>query len=199
MKQASGEAGFTLVELLVSLSLLALMMTYAVNAFSTLRQMNRISDQAAAQEEADAARAYLSQEIADLRVLFEAEDNGAQTLVFGGEPHSLLYIASSDGTRETGGLIQVRLALNAGAELIAERQLMQTEPVGPVIRVILLRQVASLDFAYAGLADAGGELTWQDTWPKGNALPAAVRIAVGFAAGDSRRWPESLLLVRTAR
>ena len=199
MKQTSGEAGFTLVELLVSLTLLALMMTYAVTAFSTLRQMNRISDQAAAQDEADAARAYLSQEIADLRVLFEAQENGAQTLVFSGEPHALLYIAGSDGTRETGGLIQVRLQLNANAELIAERQLMQTEPVGPVIPVILLRHVASLDFAYAGLADAGGKLNWQDTWPAGNALPAAVRIAVEFAAGDSRHWPESLVLVRTAR
>ena len=199
MKQASGEAGFSLVELLVSLTLLALMMTYAVTAFSTLRQMNRISGQAAAQDEVDAARAYISAEIADLRVMFEAEANGAQTLVFGGDPHALLYIASSDGARETGGLIQVRLQLNGNAELIAERQLMQTEPVGPVIPVILLHHVASLGFAYAGLADAGGELTWQDTWPKGNALPAAVRIEIGFAADDSRRWPESLVLVRTAR
>ena len=52
--------------------------------------------------------------------------------------------------KPAGSTRQVRFATEANAELIAERQLMQTVPVGPVIPVILLRHVASLDFAYAG-------------------------------------------------
>ena len=109
---SQGEAGFTLVELLVSLALLALMMTYAVFGLLDLAANEPHHRSGRGQDEADAARAYLAQEIADLRVLFEAEDDGSQTLVFDGEPHALRYIASSDGARETGGLYQASALRN---------------------------------------------------------------------------------------
>ncbi len=195
----SGEDGFTLVELLVSLALLALMVTYAVSSISTLRQLNRISGMAAAQDEVDAVQRYLRQDIGDLRVMFETGQNGDQTLIFDGAMQSLTFIGGSDGTRETGGLYQVRIYLNDTGSLIAERQLQQTQPVGPVNSVVLLREVSALRFTYAGPPGHGGMTTWLENWPKGNVLPDAVRIEVQFKPEDSRRWPEALVLVRAAR
>ena len=197
--EASRENGFALVELLVSLALLALMVTYTVSSIFTLRQLNRISEQAAAQDEVDAVTRYLRQDIGDLRLMFETRQNGAQTLIFEGAPHSLTFIGSSDGARETGGLHQVRMYLNDAGNLIAERQLLQTQPVGPINSVVLLRHVGSLQFAYTGPAGLRSRTGWLESWPRGNASPVALRIVVEFKPGDSRRWPGTLVPIRAAR
>lgn len=194
-----GEDGFTLVELLVSLALLALMITYALTAFSTLRQLNRIAGYAAAQDEVDSALRHLRQDIGDARVLFETQTDGSQILIFDGDEGHLRYIASSDGTRETGGLYQVYLFRNEQSELIAERQLVHAAPEGPLTSVVLLRGIASLEFAYAEAARSGSNIVWQNKWTSRNALPASVRMTIGFAPDDRRRWPEAIVLVRAAR
>lgn len=196
---AHREAGFTLVELLVSLALLALMVSYAVSAISTLRHLNRVSGETAAQDEVDAVQRYLRQDIGDLRVVFETGESGNQTLMFDGKPQALTFIGNSDGTRETGGLNQVRMSLSETGELNAERQLLQSQVVGPINRVVLLRDVTSLQFSYAGRAKNNDEIVWQENWPKGNVLPIALRIAVEFESRGSRHWPEILVVVRAAR
>ena len=193
------EDGFTLVELLVSLALLALMVTYAVSSISTLRQLNRISGEAAAQDEVDAVQRYLRHDIGDLRVVFETGESGNHTLMFDGTSQALSFIGSSDGTRETGGLYQVRVSLNETGELTAERQLLQSQLVGPINRVVLLRDVKSLRLSYAGRANDESKIVWQENWPKGNVLPVALRIAVEFEPTESRHWSETLVQVRTAR
>ena len=96
--------GFTLVELLVSLALLSLMAIYALNAFSSLRDINRVEDRVDAQMEVEAVARHLRETIADVRPIFVRDSNNAPKLLFRGSPGVLEFVSASNGGLETGGL-----------------------------------------------------------------------------------------------
>ncbi len=56
----------------------------------------------------------------------------------------------------------------------------------------LLRGVASLDLAYWGSLAPNVPPAWLANWD-GPALPALIRIRLGFAKGDPRRWPDLIV------
>jgi prepilin-type N-terminal cleavage/methylation domain-containing protein len=197
-RRSAAEDGFTLVELLVSLALLALMVAYAFSALSMLRDLNRIADRSEAQAEVDAAARHMREAIADARVMFKTDQEGVQILMFDGKPDSIEFIGSSNGERETGGLYRIRFFMNDQHELIAERTLQQMTSVGPVNRIILVSPVNSLRFSYRSSREDSYE-SWSGSWPSGNTLPSAVEIAVENVNGDMWDWPRTIVRVRATQ
>lgn len=66
-------------------------------------------------------------------------------------------------------------------------------------REALLEGVESMSIAYLELVELGDgkmEMNWREEWMDRDALPALVRIRVGFAPGDARRWPEFVVAPR---
>lgn len=159
----SGEAGFTLVELLVSLALLSLMALYVLNSFSQMQQMKAISREQESLVEVHAVMQQFEREVNSLTPIFVTDDNAASKLFFEGQHDKITYAITSDGTRETGGLYRVTWMLDLNHQLIVERRMLNstTEDIRPLV---VLQGVTSLVFVYGY-----DQPTWidQQTLPRG--------------------------------
>ncbi len=189
------DEGFTLVELLVSLALLSLMTIYALNAFASLRDINRIVDRTATQTEVEAVARHFRETIADIRPVFVMDENNAPKFLFKGSPDALEFVSASNGDRETGGLYLVRYSVDAEGALLAERRLLRDRQDTDANKVVLLRDVESLSLKYhdSEATDAF------DSWQQKNSLPLAIEVAVTFKNGNPRKWQPALISLRTAR
>ena len=153
------DEGFTLVELLVSLALLSLMTIYALNAFTSLRDINRVVDRTATQMEVEAVARHFRETIADVRPVFVMDENNAPRFLFKGSTDALEFVSAANGERETGGLYLVRYSVDAEGTLLAERRILRDRQSTEANKVVLLRDVAGVSFKYLDYANAFD--TWQ--------------------------------------
>lgn len=189
----SGEAGFSLVEMLVSLALLSLMTIYALNALSSLKRFNGVAARLDAQAEVDAAAAYMEEELSGAALRFRYDENRNAALLFEGSPASITFITSADGRRETGGLYMVSYTVDAQQNLVSRRALLQADAQGPAQDVIVLRNVSRIEFSYAGK-----DGNFASAWPSKERLPQSVKINVTWPEADDRKWPQLMARIATA-
>jgi general secretion pathway protein J len=192
---AENQDGFTLVELLVSMALLSLMAIYTIQAFSTLRNMNRIEANIAAQMDVDAVVRHLRDEIANTHVVMSEGIGATSKLFFEGNVSNLKFVTTSNGERETGGLYLVQLQVDADGTLISKRQLLGTKSSEHIDEVILLRNVNSIAFSYV---TNGNPPSIANQWTANNTLPNAVQINLSFKDGDTRKWSIPTIRIATA-
>ena len=192
--------GFTLVELLVATTLLALL---SVMLFGGLRFGARAWE-AGGESIERTGEVEAVQELLR-RTLSEA----ATSDLTGAEPQDALagaadrvsFIAPLPQHVGLGGFGRYRLGLDeAGHLLLAwephrlERKLEDPLSGEPAV---ILQGVAALTIAYYG-AERGGETPdWHDGWSSGG-LPKLIRVEVAFAKGDRRRWTELVIAPRLA-
>ena len=185
--------GFTLVELLVSLALLSLMTIHALNAFSSLRDINRVMDRIGSQMEVEAVARHFRETIADVRPVFVMDENNVPKLLFNGSRDSLEFASASNGERETGGLYLVRYSVDAEGTLLVERRILRDRQSTETNKVVLLRDVEEISFKYLDSDDAF------DTWQQKESLPSAIEVDVTFNSRSLRKWQPALISLRTAR
>ena len=184
--------GFTLVELLVSLELLSLMTIYALNAFTSLRDINRVVDRIGSQMEVEAVARHFRETMADVRPIFVMDENNAPKFLFRGSPDILEFVNASNGERETGGLYLVRYSVDAEGTLLAERQILRDRQDTETNKIVLLRDVERIVFKYL---DADNTL---NTWQQKDSLPSEIEVNVTFNSSNLRKWPQTLVGLRTA-
>jgi general secretion pathway protein J len=180
--------GFTLVELLVSMALLSLLALYAVQAFSTLRQLRRVAADISAQTEVDLVASYLRDELADIRPFVLSENGVAPKLLFEGKQNSLTYVKASNGERETGGLYLVTVSVDADGVLKSRRRIIHSKVNVTANEVVLLRGVEKIQFSYFARGDALKDRT---NWNIDNLLPKEILVDITFAKTDERQWPST--------
>jgi general secretion pathway protein J len=61
---------------------------------------------------------------------------------------------------------------------------------------ILIEQIAAASFTYFGPIEGATATEWQPVWDKRSVLPALVRLAVVFLPGDRRSWPDLVVAPR---
>lgn len=179
------DAGFTLVEMLVSLALLSLMTVYAVSALSSLRDFNRVADRVGAQAEVEAVVRHFHDTIGDVRPIFVMDESNSPQFLFSGSPNSLEFVSASNGARETGGLYLVRYSVDKEGTLMVERRLLREQKSGEPNMVKLLSGVRSLKFRYY----ISGSENAVDRWDRKDVLPSNVSVVVTFESDDDRKWP----------
>jgi hypothetical protein len=177
------------------MALLSLMAIYAIQAFTTLRNMNRIEANIATQMEVDAVVRHLRDEIANTRVVMSEGIGAAPKLLFEGKESNLKFVTTSNGARETGGFYLVQLQVNADGTLLSKRQLLGTKPSKHIDEVILLRNVNSIAFSYV---TNGNPPSIANQWTANNTLPNAVQINLSFKDGDTRKWSIPTIRIATA-
>jgi prepilin-type N-terminal cleavage/methylation domain-containing protein len=163
-KAQSREAGFTLVELLVSLALLSLIAVYVLNSFTLMRQMKVLLREAEGQTEVRSVLRQFEREVSSLTPFFSPAENAAPKLVFEGHRDQITYAVLSNGAREEGGLHLVTWLLDLKGRLVVERRMFNAAKDGTK-RLVVLQGVKSLELTY----DDG-----QSAWLAKSSLPHVV-------------------------
>lgn len=194
------EAGFTLVELLVSVALLALLTVVLVSGLRVgtrftrdPERLERASRIAVTQEALRArladARPLLAPGRDDPRVLFEGSSDevafialAPRSVMVGGlEAFAIQYLRHNPGT--DGALVLRSGAFNA-APGAGER----------VRTTTLLDHVRRAEFSYFGPALPDEAPRWHDSWRDALQLPILVRLFVEFS--DGSRMPDLIVALR---
>ena len=208
MKQR-GQRGFTLLELLVAMTLLGLIM---VLLFGGLRLGTRAWESGDERSEElarlEVVQGFIRRQLSQAFPLVVSLDRAERRISFAGRPDRLEFTTLMPTHLGVGGFHRLVLSVAAdGAErrLVMRRRLFQSGMEYAVeqpdaeddAETVLLDQISGAAFSYYGAMDADEEPEWRDTWEEARSPPLLVRLDVTFAEGDRRYWPELVVRPRT--
>lgn len=175
------EAGFSLMELLVALSLAAIISVLLMGglgfASKAWTKTNAIAD--------SGSEIYGTQSV--LRRALSGITLAAHKNKFAGTASAVSFetLFSMPGGEPRATEMQLGVA-RCGAKNCLTLRLASGATGGKLVSTPLVRGVASAHIAYLG---GGADAKWRSDWPAGLGAPKLVRIALDFPRGDSRRWP----------
>jgi len=194
------EAGFTLLELLLALSLLAVLTVFLAGGLQTARHAFDTDRGRALESRTDAAIQAVSALIGSATPLRTAQQAQADQLIFDGKANSLKFVGLSEGRSLRGGFYQFSIR-TSGHDITV-----QTAPVstgagrGPGHErsppdVVVLRGVRAIGFRYFGKTSPLTAPAWRTEWIGQARLPDLVSIQIDFE--DSRRnEPPTIIALR---
>ncbi len=193
---APRQSGFTLLEVLIAITLLALLMAMA---FASLRTAVRITHSGertiTRTNQVRTVQEFLRRELGHaMAIPFERFEDTGENHVFEADANELRFVAPLPGHLAHGGP-HVQWITIAGDELLFDHaQLNGYDPDNPKANnprepVLLMRGLSEAWFEYRGL-DENGELgDWSKTWEDVQQLPLMVRLVVVFDE-PGRVWPD---------
>lgn len=195
---ADGEAGFTLVELLVALALLGLMIALMLTAFHGGRQTLQAVERKQAEPSVEAAQALLRELLSGARPP-KALPGSEAPPAFIGKPEEMIFTTLLEKRGQYGGLYRVRIVSvprsngRSGQTLVVEMSVHRPPTQGGaeigqiVARHVLLEGADGLRLSYFGLRQGEEVSRWSDTWREAQDLPTLVSIELGAGLSDARR------------
>ncbi len=194
------QAGFTLVELLVAMTLLAFL---SVSLFGGLRfgarSWEAVVDSSAERDDIASTQIFLRNRLGQLWLpepggLGDFNEDGN----FNGGPEQVEFIAPWLSALSLGGLYRFTLwhedeDIGSGRLMLrwrpAEADPDALEELGDLAgQRVLLDGVAEFGLSYYGAADKDAEPEWLDQWENPDAPPRLVRVQLAFAEAG-RVWP----------
>jgi len=171
------EQGFTLLEILVVLSLLAVLLVLVGGALlGANRAVSKAQRYTTSLDEMRAAQQFLRTAISEALPLDVTEDDSQTDGFFVGTPQRLQFVATLPGVLG-GGIQRFTLQAQKQALQVSFAQLESHTNVARSEPQVLLKNVQDLQFSYRGVSPLGQATGWVNQWPWPKRLPAAVRIA----------------------
>ncbi len=201
-------AGFTLVELLVGLSLLSLLSVLIFGGFhfglkvwdSGDQQIQEIGEVERSQ---GLVRALLNEAQPPTAIL----ENGSVRIVpsFIGTAEAVSFVAPLPAHRGRGGLYEFRLAVDdsagTGESITLSWRPYRTErPLGDEAEfadsAVLLSAVDGVRIQYYGVSSENQPARWLSAWSGEHGLPKLVRLEIREAGQRENAWPELLVALK---
>jgi general secretion pathway protein J len=191
------DAGFSLVEALASLVVVAMITLMLVEGVTTGRRVwDRMDTREAHGEFLDAAQTILRDRVEQIypATLY---DKAPPYIDFRGTAEQIVFLANPPVSERPAAIRRYTLALDTATNLVLS-SISDIPPPNqaPVTRQILLSGVRQMDVAYFGAAQPDFVRRWRPTWFDETALPEVVRVRLTFEPGDERRWPDLLIRPR---
>jgi general secretion pathway protein J len=216
--RGTSERGFTLIELIVALTLVGLI---SVALLGGLRFGTRAWEAGDAHAERigeiEAVHGLLHRLLTQAYLpnrrlagggeeVEQAAVEGEGATDFSGTTEQLQFIAPLPSHVGTGGLYNFRLgpgATKAGEGLVLSWQLYRPEETATFDGEeqdtrLLLEDIESFEVGYFGLLDTEDEPRWAERWDEESRLPLLVVLRVTYPDEDPRYWPELLVAPRAA-
>lgn len=191
------EGGFTLVELLVSLTLLVIMLALINGALRFGRRAWEVGDQVERTQSVAAFRNLLAQRLTETLPLMSWDDSGALQPTFHGAGDQLTFLTSmASRNGMPAGLFSASLKLMPASGLAGRPLALEFGAVtganAPSAAgghaLLVLDDVTQLAIRYYGMPERAAEPRWLDEWRGQNTVPSLVAVDVQFAPGDPRAW-----------
>lgn len=203
-RDREGEAGFTLLELLIAMTLLGLLMALLFGGLRFgARVWERSKEHTTGMDDVRIAQALIRTGIEQTYPLFLLTDPIHPHMDFNGEPEALSFLATAPvGIAAAGRAhFDLRTTPSDGSAALIIRvrpELAWDDDQNATHQETLLAGLRSLKLSYYGYETQGGTAQWADRWTDRFHLPELVRVEVAFEPGDTRVWPDLVVAPRIA-
>ena len=197
------ERGFTLLEILIAMTLLGLLMAML---FGGLRLGTRAWEASDARStdlaRLEAVQGFIRRALSGAYPLISTgDDDTKRRIAFTGGAEAVEFTALMPAHFGVGGFYSVVLAVENvldGKRLVFHRQLFRPDgedtprPAGGEEEKgkVLLDGISSAGFFYFGVLEPDETPAWHSEWRDPKSLPDLVRLHVTFADGDKKAWPD---------
>jgi general secretion pathway protein J len=199
MRMRSGQRGFTLLEMLLVVILLAILLAGAYGGISA--SVRGMHSGEAAIERVDKLRTvqeFLRHQIS--RILpfpYARSKDGLKVEVFRGDGKFMRFVAPMPGYLSRGGAYVQTLELapgKDGMQLVFTSTLlngfdMDKSKAAEESTVVLLDHIDDGAFSYRGLNQKGELMDWTEGWKDSGTTPLMVGLDLHLAAGNRIGWP----------
>lgn len=204
MKPAATGNGFTLVEVLIGLTLfgLILLMLYS-NLYTSTRTWETSDRQSEKNDDIRLVLSFLRRQI-NQTVPILYMDEGKNRSLFTGGRDAMEFVSRLPAHRGGGGLHLVKLFVAAAGDggvllfkylpLNADLEAIDDETNKMVKSVELLKGIKDIQLAYYGRAKDDNDPAWHDEWNNPDQLPLLIRLQID-ADDPDEFWPELLISV----
>lgn len=205
------EAGFTLLELLVAMTLLGLVMAML---FGGLRLGVRVweTGETRAEERAGVAvgQRFVRDVLSRTHPMVRSDRRNVRKIAFDGRAERIEIAALMPPHLSPGGFNHVvvevtgdgdrrRLAVRFAPVERDEDSRGELRGAEDADETVLIDGIATAAFSYYGSRRPREEPAWRDDWRDAEILPRLVRLRVAFADGDRRHWPDLFIAPRNAQ
>ncbi len=196
--QARRHAGFTLVEVMLAITLVALIMALAYGGF---RASNRATTSGEALiEETNQLRVthqFIRRQLSlTQNLIIEEGDEDGMQIRFEGERDRVRFVAPMPGYLSYGGAYVQQISLERGddgMELVYYYAMLNGYEPGEIEQtdgIVLMSGFRDASFLYLGLDEEGFETFWDDFWEETDRLPLAVVLEGDLDRDNGLVWPD---------
>jgi general secretion pathway protein J len=200
-----GARGFTLLEVLLAITLLAMLLA---GAYAGIRTATRASRAGQAQidrtNKLRVTQEFLRRELSQTLALPFDKDASGNLTVFEGKPDRAVFVGPMPGFLGHGGAYvqQLQIENDGGTRKLTFRHMLLNgytkdghDKVDSVEPVVLLEGIDDAQFEYRGLDETGKFGDWDDEWKRSGVAPQLIRLKLGFRRDQHQTWPELTIAV----
>jgi general secretion pathway protein J len=192
--------GFTLIEVMIAMTLMSIMMVLLVSSLRTSAESWEIGEKKISQVNENAVvYHFFRRHLSSAKPFSNINEHGEQAFSFQGDADSLQFVSSFPASasrkglqlfeieriRKNQGSIQVTISpffpLTDGQELQREEE-------------TLIKQVSDLKISYFSREKPDESGAWQGRWKDKQVLPELVKIKIEL--NDDRYWPEFIISLK---
>lgn len=196
---AQGMAGFTLMELLVAMTLLGLVMVLLTGGIRFgARVWERSEAQGSHTDTIRVAQEFLRRQLSRAYPLFVTDPTNPH-VEFSGNEDSMALLTTAPQAFSQPGRIRLRIASTKNANsadliIAMQDELAKNDSFGET--QTLVRGFESLSFSYFGTLPRDKEPSWHHDWTDARTFPLLIRVEGRFPLGDERKWPDLVVAPR---
>ncbi len=202
MAHRKASAGFTLIEVLIAMTLLGIMVVLLFTSMKICADSwQKGEDKITQVNEIAVVYQFFQHHISTAKPLWDDFTDGNEVFAFQGKNQELQFVSSFPASAKKSGLQLFSLNLiNEGKEQLIQVSIRPFFPSaeGEEWRkeeVILLRHVSRFSLSYYALDESQTEGVWQEDWLEQNVLPRLVKIKI--ERDDGNFWPEIIVELKS--